>query len=158
MMRVARDGRTMRGGLVRGLVVLAALAGALSGCTQAPATNPNLLAPKLVIDYTVDGRTELYMHSAFGERAYDNLTVTLDNVTLARRTFGFSLDVTTERTAFFLSAYARAGASRFSWQGQVVLSPVNDTLAVVPWAEDGPLGERTGGLPYEILLENARSP
>ncbi|HVL47451.1 MAG TPA: hypothetical protein VM889_02740 [Candidatus Thermoplasmatota archaeon] len=147
----------MRRGRITWLLLVATVA-PLAGCAEAPVTNPNLHAPKLVLDRTVDNMTELYIHSAFGERAYDQITIALDNETLGQRSFGYSLDLTTPATRFFLTATVRSGESRFAWNGMVDLDVDRDRVSIAPWLEKKNVTEepRTFALPFEMILDKAR--
>jgi hypothetical protein len=150
-MRVSRSGR--RPSRLSAYVLLV-VASALAGCTQAATQNPTLTVPKLIIDRTPDGRTEIYVHSAFGDHRYGNINATLDNETFASRADSYSLDVATERKSFFLNVTARVDESFFGWTGRVDPVPGDeDLLRISAWTADGLATPFEYGLPYAVVME-----
>lgn len=136
--------------------VLVALLALTSGCLGSEPTNPNLLAPKVVLDMLPDGDIALFVHSAFGERRYDSITLALDNETIDTRSQAFSLEHRMNQTQFFLDVSARSGESEFRLRGAFDLN----TTATQPRIDVSLLDSRTGwadertyGLPFERILD-----
>lgn len=140
-----------------GALVLAAAAAAvaLAGCTtQGSEVNPNLLAPKLIVDVDVDGTPLVYVHSAFGERAYDVIEVRVDNETRGAEHYAYSLEEKLDSHDFFLEVDVRAGESRFDFAGRVVLDLADERAFVTVLDEKGEWGDpRASNLPYEGILD-----
>lgn len=128
----------------------------LAGCaTDGEPANPNLLAPKVVVDALPDGSLTIFVHSAFGERRYDRLEILVDNASESVRTASFSIEHRVNRTPAFLEVRAASGEETFRFQGLVALPPVRDERIEVAFvSEEGEWSEaREYGLPFERILE-----
>lgn len=141
----------------RGIALAAALlAVPLAGCAGAGGggVNPALLSPKVVLDVRLDGVPVVFVHSAFGERAYDRIEVALDNGTARESILAYSLETPLNRSSFFLEVRVRAGESRFAMRGTVALDAERDRAEVALLSESGEWSApRTFGLPYERILD-----
>ncbi|MHB8605501.1 MAG: hypothetical protein ACYDCK_09625 [Thermoplasmatota archaeon] len=154
MARLRSSARASR--LRLGALMLATLAA--SGCVGGSSTgggplNPNLLAPKLIVDRGADGRTEIYVHSAFGDSSYDAITYAFDNETLRTTNGSYSLDAKTNATGFYLTVAARSGAVRFTFAGRIDLESGLDKARVTDWSSGIPSAPKTFNLPYERILD-----
>lgn len=134
-------------------IVLSAI---VAGCTLGgqPA-NPNLLAPKLLLD-AQPGAPEatVYVHSAFGEHDYDWVSLAVDNVTVANRTHVFSLEERVPATSFFLTVRVGVSGQVYAMQGRVELDGPREKAHVAFLDEAGAWnGPRTFSLPFERLLD-----
>lgn len=127
---------------------------ALAGCTGNEPANPNLAAPKVLVQPRPDGQVTLFVHSAFGERSYEWLHVAVDNVTLVNRTYGFSVEETVAPAGFFLAVSAQAGQQLYETRARIDLD-VAEERAVVSFQEaDGKWSEpRPYSLPFGTILE-----
>lgn len=143
------------------LLVSALLAAPLAGCAGADGggVNPALLAPKLIVDVRVDGTPVAYVHSAFGEHAYDRIEVALDNETAREASLAYSLEAPLNRSSFFFEVTARAGESRFAARGTIALDAEKDRALVSLLAPDGDwTNPDYKGLPYAIILDRQGEP
>ena len=66
------------------------VAALVSGCAGGTPGNPNLLAPKLVVQPRPDGNVTLFVHGAFREQSYDWLKLSVDNLSVAADPCGCS--------------------------------------------------------------------
>lgn len=128
----------------------------LAGCADDPA-NPNLLAPKVLVQPRPDGNVTVYVHSAFGEHDYDWLSLSLDNHTLANRTAAFSLEEQVRGEGFFLHVQASAAGETFEVRARVDLDLARDKARVALLDPDGEWNEpRAYNLPFEAILGRVR--
>lgn len=139
-------------GLLLALVLVGA--GPLAGCTRAENVNPNLLAPKLVLDVTLHGDPLVYVHSAFTERAYDRIELSLDNASRRTAQYAYSLEERLNVTGAFLEVNVRSGESRFKFRGTFDIGPDSERVRVTVLDEKGEWADpRTFHLPFERILE-----
>lgn len=139
------------GWLVAGLVCIL-----MAGCTsEGGTTNPNLLAPKLVLDQREEGNVTVFVHSAFGERAYDWIRVSVDNRTLVNRTEAFSIEEDLGAAGIHLTIEAGVADQRYALQVRIDEANADGKLrvSVLDIADDEWADPRTTGLPYERILE-----
>lgn len=131
------------------------LGAVLAGCTLGgDSANPNLLAPKILLDAPRDGNATVYVHSAFGEHDYEWLTLQADNVTLANRTGAFSLEERVPSGGFYLSVRVGASGQVYEMRGRVDLDPARQKVHVAFHDGAGAWDEpRTFSLPFERLLD-----
>lgn len=131
-------------------VIAAAAAG---GCTAGDA-NPHLLSPKLVVRAEEDGGVTLYVHSAFGDRVYDRITVLVDNATVATRVEAFSLETTVAQPGFFVEVAAALEDERYRLQARLDVDAEGGRALLVTLDEQGEWGDvESYGLPYERIVE-----
>jgi hypothetical protein len=145
----------------------------LAGCTQPaepmqPAA-PSALPPSLLLDRTVAGTLQLYVHAKQGNVRYDFINVTewndfQPNVTWSNRTspredaYALDLDVGRGRATFAVEVVE--GDTHYAWGARVAL---NDTarppsINVAAMDPDGSFGAaRDVALPYEKLLPRAEA-
>ena len=131
------------------------LGGMLAGCTlDGTPTNPNLLAPKVILQAWPDGNLTVYVHSAFGEHDYDWLALAIDNETVANRTDAYSLEERVPTTSFFLTVRAGAADQVYELQARVDVDDERERARVAfldaggEWADP-----RTFSLPVERILD-----
>ncbi|HUR69988.1 MAG TPA: hypothetical protein VM370_12140 [Candidatus Thermoplasmatota archaeon] len=137
-----------------GFFVALLAAAALSGCTTGDTANPNLAAPKLVVAPRPDGNATLFIHSAFGERAYDWVTLRIDNETRLNRTASFSVEEVLA-PGFYLEAEAGLGEVVYTLRGRFDVFVPEDHVSVSLVDHDGawPREAESQRLPFEHLLE-----
>lgn len=142
-----------RASAIVALALLVVVAG-LAGCTRAEPVNPNLLAPKLILDVAQDGDLIAFVHSAFGERTYDRIELSFDNETLRVVEHAYSLEERLNSTRGFLHVAAASGDSTFAFRGVVALDDENDRFVVSALGTDGEwAGKRPYSAPFERILE-----
>lgn len=135
-------------------VALLLVVALLAGCVKDPSQAPLLGNPKLLLDRTEDNLTRVYLHSAFGERAYARLTVRLDNATVAESNDTYALVHKTASTAFALSVEARSPLANYT---TTVLVRVLDEGADVAVFDGEDYEEfREVGLPWQKVVEEER--
>lgn len=140
------------------LVALVATAAA-SGCAGGEAGNPNLSAPKLVLQARPDGSVTVFMHGAFGDRLYDWISLAADNLTLNNRSVAFSLEETVNRTGFFLDATAGTPREMYTLRARVDVDLVEERVFVAFHEDDAEWSDRESfDLPFERLLVRRASP
>lgn len=143
---------SMRRGWALSLLGAALLAGCASG-------NPNTLAPKLVVDAREAGGLTVFVHSAFGERAYDRLQVRLDNATTLGRVDAFSLEEPLDRSGFYLEVEATLETETYEVRGRVDLLPDGESVSVAFVDGEGRWADaREFSLPFERILERRATP
>lgn len=131
-------------------VVVAAL---LAGCAAGEPSNPNLMAPKMILRAHDDGSVTVYVHSAFGERDYDLLALTVDNATF-QRAEAFSIEERIPDQDFFLGVRAMAYGQAYEIRGQVLVDEDRERVRILLLDEKGDWEPaRTYNLPYERILE-----
>lgn len=146
------DGCRLRAVCVLALAAAAGLAGCASG-------NPNALAPKLVVDLRPEGGLTVFIHSAFGEHAYDSLSVRLDNATTRQRVSSFSLEESFPSEGFYLEVEASLEGETYAVRGRVDLGPDREHVQVAfVDAEDQWSDAREFSLPFERILERRDTP
>lgn len=140
-------------------MALLALAAALSGCVSDDPANPNLAAPKVVVQARPDGDVTLYVHGAFGERLYEWLTLRVDNVTVTNQTNRFSLETTTPARGFFLEVAGESGEQLYESRARVDIDPTGQRAVVSSLDAKGKWGdERSYSLPFGTILERRDLP
>jgi hypothetical protein len=140
----------MKAGWLAALLV----AVAWSGCAGGEPANPIVAAPKLVIAPRDDGNVTVYIHSAFGERAYEWIELRIDNVTRVNRTGTFSLEEAVPN-GFYLEAQAEFGDALYQFRGRVEVFRFEERASVSMVGPDGewPKEAESFSLPFEHLLE-----
>lgn len=129
------------------------MASALAGCAG-EAANPSLTAPKVVVQDKPDGNVTIFVHSAFGERVYDWISVSVDNRTLENRTLVFSWEGSIPQRAFFMDVRAGAQGQLYDLRATVALDVVQERATVAFLEPDGDWTEpREFGLPFERILD-----
>lgn len=140
--------RPMKAGLLVALVASAAMA----GCTGTEA-NPNLAAPKLVVQARPDGNVTLFVHGAFGDRLYDWVALAIDNETRANRSTAFSLEETVAGGGFYFETSAGVSREMYLLRGRADVDAAEERVEVAFLAEDGEWGDpQSFGLPWERVL------
>lgn len=126
---------------------------ALAGCAAQPA-NPSLSAPKLVVAARPDGNATVFMHSAFGERAYEWISLSADNQSLTNRSSAFSVEASL-LSGFYLDAAAQAGEEVYVLRARIDVFAAEERASVSLVDSEGkwPDEAESFGLPYEHLLE-----
>lgn len=134
------------------LMLLPLMAGCASGGEP---SNPNLVAPKVVVDALPNGNWTVFVHSSFGERRYESIEVRIDNETVSARTQAFSVEHDIETAPFFLEVRVVASASTYQYRALVAPAGEESTGAeLVTVSLDGKWGDaRRVGLPYQEILE-----
>lgn len=134
-------------------VALIVAAAALAGCAGGEPANPNLAAPKLVMQTLTGGEAVIFVHAAFGERMYDWIVLLIDNETLTNRTAAFSLEETVPTGSFFFEAEAGTPRERYALRGHAMVDPVDERVRVAFVNEDGAWSDAQNfGLPFERVM------
>lgn len=142
---------------VLGLTALI-VAAALAGCTRAEPVNPNLLAPKMVLNVDDAAQPVIFVHSAFGERVYDRIEVAINNSTLRTVEERYSLEQNLDLTNSFLEVRASHGESEYAFRGDVSLEDDGERLQVVELRPNGEWSEpRSYNLPYATILDRVEA-
>lgn len=141
----------MRRAVSLALVLVAALT---AGCVKDQPQAPLLGNPKLLLDRTEDNLTRVYVHSAFGERAYARIVVRLDNETVAEAEDTYALVHKTDRTAFSLNVEARSPLANYT--ATVLVRMVEDAAEVAIAEEDGYDAFREVALPWHKVVDEER--
>lgn len=137
------------------LLVGAALA---SGCTAGEGTNPNLAAPKLVLQPRSDGSVIVFVHSAFGERVYDWIALRADNETIDNRTSAFSLEEIVNRSGFYLDATAGTQTQMYTLRARIDVDIAEERALVAFHHDDGEWDDaQSFGLPFERPMSRRAS-
>lgn len=140
------------------LVVALLAAAAASGCAGGESTNPNLVAPKLVLQARPDGGVTVFLHAAFGEHLYDWIGLRADNATINNRTSAFSLEETVNRTGFYLDVAAGTPRETYTLRGRVDVDPAEDRALVAFHQDDADWSDpQEFGLPFERVLTRRAS-
>lgn len=130
------------------------LGATMAGCALGDPANPNLLAPKVLLEPRSDGGLTVFVHSAFGDHDYDWISLAVDNVTVANRSQAFSLEERVPSNGFFLTVHARAGEQVYGMSGRVDADPEAGRVRVALVDEEGGWDDpRTFNLPLERILE-----
>lgn len=135
------------------MLLLAAL---VSGCTGGTTGNPNLAAPKLIVDARPDGNVTLFVHGAFREQSYSWLNLTLDNRSSTNRTHAFSIEQTVPGPGFFLDLTALAGNQPYEMRARVDLNQTGERVRVSIVDAEGWGDPKVFGVPYEHLLDHVK--
>lgn len=126
---------------------------ALAGCGAQPA-NPSLAAPKLVVAARPDGNATVFVHSAFGERSYEWIALSIDNQSLTNRTSAFSIEASLA-TGFYLDVAAEAGEDVYVLRARIDVFEAEERASVSLVDSEGkwPDEPESFGLPFEHLLD-----
>lgn len=137
------------------LLPLLLLAGGAAGCVgNGEPANPNLLAPKVVLDGLEDGSYTVFVHSAIGERRYDSLVLLVDNETVVERYDVFSLEHRIEVLPAFVDVRAVSGTTQFSFRASLLPDPEENGVGIALVSATGEWSEpRRYSLPFERFLE-----
>jgi hypothetical protein len=129
------------------------LSAGLAGCAGGETGNPNLAAPKLVLESRPDGRVEVFVHGAFSERLYDWVALAVDNATVENRTIAFSLERTLDATGFYLDASAGTPREMYVFRGRLDVHPIEERVSVSFHTLEGEWSDpESFSLPFERLL------
>lgn len=133
--------------------LLTLLAGvALAGCAG-DEPNPNLAAPKLVVQARPDGNVTLFIHGAFSDRLYDWMELSVDNETLENRTVAFSIEETVPAQGFYFEAAAGTARETYELRGRADVDAAEEEVMVAFLGAEGEWGDaQTFGLPFERVL------
>lgn len=144
-------------GLMRGWAVALVGAACLAGCAEGG--NPNIFAPKLVIDARPDGGATVFVHSAFGERPYDALSMSLDNATTFARDHTFSLEERLPQDGFYLEVEAAVAQETYALRARLDILPDREHATVAFVDLEGQWSDaREVNLPFERILERRDTP
>lgn len=137
-----------------GWTAVLVLAAALAGCAG-EAANPNLAAPKAVLHLWPDGNVSLYVHSAFGERSYEWIRVSVDNQTLVNRTDAYSWEGVMPGHGFYLEVEARNGTALYELRARVDVDAGDGDALVATLDPDGEWSEprKLSRPPFELFLQ-----
>lgn len=129
---------------------------ALAGCNDA---NPSLAAPKLVLAPREDGKVEVFIHAAFGERLYERLRFRVDNMTVADEIGVFSVERTLDNTSFYFEAIAETARETYQLRGRASLQPEDDQFRIAFHAQDdGWTDPQDFGTPFERVMSLRETP
>lgn len=132
-------------------------ASVLAGCNAGNA-NPHLLAPKLLVQPHRDGNVTLFVHGAFGERLYESLDLSVENVSVLERTDAFSLETKVGAPGFFVEVVTEVDGERYWLRARLDVDHGADRVRVVPLGNSGGWGESESyALPYERIIERVSS-
>lgn len=140
--------------------LLALLAGAtLAGCAGEDPANPNLAAPKLVLEARPDGNVTLFIHGAFGDRLYDWVELAIDNETVVNHSVAFSVEETIPSRGFYFEAAAATARETYELRGRADIDLLEDEADVAFLGADGEWGDaQSFDLPMErVLVRRATS-
>lgn len=131
------------------LVLLALLGGCVADAPEAPV----LGNPKILVDRDATNATRIYVHSAFGERAYDRIALEIDNVTVAEQNDTYALVYRTADQDFHLRLEVESDGAVFAVEALVRPGDDGEDALVAVLADDGYEDLRPVGLPWEKLVE-----
>jgi hypothetical protein len=138
---------------VLGVLLLAAIA---AGCASSGGGNPNLLAPKLVVQARSDGNVTLFVHGAFREESYDWLSLSIDNQTLVNRTEAFSVEENVRSSGFFAQAEGQTSGQLYEARARIDVEPAGDRILVSFQNGDAWTDAKSYALPYEHVLDRPK--
>lgn len=125
-----------------------------AGCLAGEPVNPNIAAPKLLVQPREDGNVTLFVHSAFGERAYDWIALSIDNASVANRTDAFSLEEQVASLGFYAEVEAGANDQVYLARVRVDVVPEDERALVSFLDEQGKWSDpRPYALPFGTILE-----
>lgn len=141
-----------------GVLTAILLAGGLAGCAgqDGGGANPNLLAPKVVVQARPDGNVTVFVHGAFREQLYEWVLVRVDNATLSNRTWAFSSEERVDRTGFFLEVEAGTVDALYRSRARIDVDPDQDRVRVSFLDVEGWQNPRQYGLPFEHIVDRPR--
>lgn len=139
-------------------LALLLVAGALSGCAggDGGGANPNLLAPKLVVQQRPDGNVTVFAHGAFREELYDWMAVGVDNASLVNRTWAYSVEEIVESPGFFVEVQAASDDVLYRVRARIDVNETSERVRVSFLEDDEWAEPRLFGLPFEHILERPR--
>jgi hypothetical protein len=140
---------------VRARLVTIVLAAIVSGCVGGTPGNPNLAAPKLIVESRADGNVTVFVHGAFREQSYAWLSLALDNHTITNRTNAFSIEEVVPGPGFFLDLTALAGV-QYEMRARVDLNQTGERVRVSLLDANGWTEAKVYGVPYEHLLDHVK--
>lgn len=142
-----------------GRLVALVAAAALAGCAVGQPANPNLAAPKLLVQARPDGNVTLFVHSAFGERAYEWLALRIDNGTTVNRTQSFSLEEQTGARGFYVEVAGGTIEQLYESRVRIDIVPDGERAMVAVLDAEGEWTEpRRYDMPYSVILERREAP
>ena len=134
-----------------------AVAIALCGCVGGNGGNPNLLAPKLVVQPRGDGNVTIFVHGAFREQFYDWISLGVDNQSVENRTQAFSLERVVEPDGFFVDVRAFTNEQLYEAKARLDVNWTAERVLVATQDLDGEWHDaRPFSLPYERVLDRPR--
>lgn len=136
------------------LVALLLATAATAGCAEGGPANPNLAAPKLVLQTREDGTLIVFIHSAFGERIYEWISLAADNTTINNRTAAFSLEQAMSATGFYLNATAGTPREMYTLRARLDVDLKEEEVLVAFHDDEGVWSKEPEafGLPFERVL------
>ncbi|MFA5862305.1 MAG: hypothetical protein WDA16_11485 [Candidatus Thermoplasmatota archaeon] len=138
-------------------VVAVLLVAGLGGClSSGGGTNPNLLAPKLVMQPRPDGNVTLFVHGAFRDASYDWLSISVDNVTISNRTDAFSTEETVAVPGFFVEVTAATALQVYQSRARVDVDMTTERVRVSFLQENGWTEAKSYAYPFEHILEHPK--
>lgn len=139
-------------------VALLLLAGALSGCAggEGGGANPNLLAPKLVVQQRPDGNVTVFAHGAFREQLYEWIAVSVDNASRVNRSWSYSVEEVVNASGFFVEVEAGTPESRYEVRARIDLNETAERVRVSFLEDEAWAEPRVYGLPFEHILDRPR--
>ncbi len=130
------------------------LAVASGGCLRVAPVNPNLLAPKVVFDADRDGKAQVYVHSAFGDRRYDEIAVEVNNATRRVVEGAYSVEERLGVADAFVRVSARYAENSFGFGSRITLDEDGERVMVSVAAAGGTWEPpRSFNVPFERILE-----
>ena len=134
-----------------------AVAIALSGCLAGSGGNPNLLAPKLVVQPRGDGNVTIFVHGAFREQLYDWISLGVDNQSVENLTQAFSLERVVDSDGFFVDVRAFTNDQLYEAKARLDVNWTAERVLVATLGLDGEWRDaRPFSLPYEHVLDRPR--
>lgn len=136
------------------LVVVLLATAAASGCAEGGPANPNLAAPKLVLQARADGSVTVFIHSTFGERLYEWISLAADNVTIDNRTGVFSLEESIAQPGFFVEATAGTPREMYTLRARFDVDAKEEQVLVAFHDDKGEWSKEPEAfdLPFERVL------
>lgn len=141
-----------------GVLLALLVAGMLPGCagTDGGGSNPNLLAPKVVVGARPDGNVTIFVHGAFREQLYEWVLVRVDNATRSNRTWTFSSEERVDQAGFFLEVEAGTAEARYLSRARIDVNATGDRARVSFLDADGWNDPRQFSLPFEHVVDRPR--
>lgn len=137
--------------------VVILIAASLGGCAGGGGVeNPNLLAPKLVIQPRPDGSLTVFVHGAFREQVYDWIRVSVDNTTASNRSFVFSSEEIVQASGFFVEVETHLGLQSYVMRARVDTDAAGERLLVSFLEADDWADVRPYTLPFEYVLDRPK--
>lgn len=142
------------GPMKAGLFVALLAAAAAAGCADGGSPNPSLAAPKLVLQARADGSVTIFIHSTFGERLYEWISLASDNATINNRTQVFSLEESVDQPGFFAEATAGTQRETYTLRARFDVDAAEEQVLVSFHDDKGEWSKEPEafGLPFERVL------